>query len=973
MVNKRWKQAWAVVLTFALVFSMFPMSSSALEKDKSTLVVVHYQEAPDNQMDWNLWLWANNPDYFPNKPFAFNGEDDFGKVAAYEFPVDAPEKLGLIVRTDNWEKDKGSENDRFITSDMIKDGVAEVWIKSGDSKIYTSNPDGETAATDVDMKVHYFRYDNTYTDWGLWTWPDGGDGQSINFDETDAFGGVANVKFANPDAKKLIGLVTKKGEWAEKDGPDRFALSTAKEIWLIEGDSTIYYSEPEIDRSPKIISFEADTFRQAELTLNRVIDDKFLSELTVEGATVESLEKSGDKSVTVRFKADIDLAAVITAKHPTFGDKVLQAGDVLRSPEFDAKYAYDGKLGVTYKHSKSQFVLWAPTAQDVKLELWNMPKTRPASDKDLKKTISMKRGERGTWVADVRGDLDGIGYTYNVKHASGSVRAVDPYATAVGVNGDQGVVVDLNETKPKRWNSMKPKLAKRTDAIIYETHVRDLSIFDVTSDKYDSGIKNKGKYLGVVEPGTRLLVNGKKTATKTGLDHIKDLGVTHVQFIPVYDYNTASVDETKPDASYNWGYDPKNYNAPEGSYSTNPYDAKVRIREMKQMIQGLHDNNLRAVMDVVYNHMFDAQASNLHKIVPGYYYRYTAGGDFANGTGVGNDTASERKMMQKLIVDSVVYWAQEYHWDGFRFDLMGIHDVKTMNQVRSALNKVDPSILVFGEGWDLSTPLDPAKKANQKNAYKMPGVAHFNDNIRDGLKGSVFIDTDNGFINGKAGLENRIKTGIVGEIDYSADIKGFTKEPTQAITYVEAHDNHTLWDKLELTNAKTSEADRTKMHRLASSILLTSQGTTFIHAGQEFMRTKEGDHNSYKSPDRINQMDWKRAADRKADVQYMKGLIEMRKDNPGLRMTKATDVKKNLKFYKAEANVISYSIDDKAPGQKKDLFVTHNANGKTVKVKLPSGQWNLIVDGKQAGTKAIKRVSGTVDVPAYSSVVVKQR
>ncbi|EPE62209.1 pullulanase, type I [Exiguobacterium sp. S17] len=951
---------------------MFPMSASALDKGKSTLVVVHYQEAPDNQMDWNLWLWANGPDYFPNKGFAFNGKDDYGKVAAYEFPVDSPEQIGLIVRTDNWDKDKGSESDRLITKDMIKDGVAEVWIKSGDSKIYTSNPDGETAKTEVDMKVHYFRYDNTYTDWGVWTWPDGGDGQSINFDETDAFGGIANVKYANPDAKQLIGLITKKGEWSDKDGEDRFALSTAKEIWLVEGDSTIYYSEPEIDRSPKIVSFEANTFRQAELTLNRAIDDQFLSELKVDGAAVESVEKAGDKSVTVNFSADLDLAQVITVSHPTFGDKVLQAGDVLRSPEFDAKYAYDGKLGVTYKHSKTNFVLWAPTAQDVSLELWNMPKDRLANDKDIKKTIAMKRGERGTWTAEVRGDLDGIGYTYNVKHVSGSVRAVDPYATAVGVNGDQGVVVDLNETKPKRWNSMKPKLQNATDAIIYETHVRDLSVFDVTSDKYDSGIANKGKYLGVVEPGTRLLVDGKKTATKTGLDHVKDLGVTHVQFIPVYDYNTASVDETKPEATYNWGYDPKNYNAPEGSYSTNPYDAKIRIREMKQMIQGLHDNNLRAVMDVVYNHMFDAQASNLHKIVPGYYYRYTAGGDFANGTGVGNDTASERKMMQKLIVDSVVYWAKEYHWDGFRFDLMGIHDVETMNQVRQALDKVDKSILVFGEGWDLSTPLDPALKANQKNAYKMPGVAHFNDNIRDGLKGSVFIDTDKGFINGKDGLENRIKTGIVGEIDYNAEIKGFTKEPTQAITYVEAHDNHTLWDKLELTNPIASELNKTKMHRLASSILLTSQGTTFLHAGQEFMRTKEGDHNSYKSPDRINQMDWKRAADRKADVQYMKGLIEMRKQNPGLRMAKATDVKKNLKFYKAEANVISYLIDDKAPSQKKDLFVTHNANPSQVTVKLPKGQWNIIVNGKQAGTKTIKRVSGSVNVPAYSTFVLKQ-
>ncbi|VXB54247.1 Pullulanase, type I [Exiguobacterium sp. 8H] len=972
MVKKQWKPVWAVVLTFALILSMFPMPTSALDKGKSTLVVVHYQEAPDNEKDWNLWLWANGPDYFPNKGFTFNGEDAFGKVAAYEFPVDSPEKIGLIVRTDNWDKDKGSENDRFITSDMIQDGVAEVWIKSGDPTIYTSNPDGETASTEIDMKVHYFRYDNTYTDWGLWAWPDGGDGQSIAFDEADDFGAVANVKLANPESKKLMGLITKKGEWTEKDGEDRFVLGTAKEVWLVEGDSTIYYSEPQIDRSPKLVSFSADTFRQATLTTNRVITDAFIDELSVDGATVESIEKASDKSVTIQFKADIDLAKVIKASHPEFGEQTLQAGKVLRSKEFDAKYAYDGKLGVTYQKSKTKFVLWAPTAQQVELELWNMPTNRPTNDKDMKKVIQMKRGERGTWVTEVRGDLDGIGYTYQVTHATGKVRAVDPYATAVGVNGDQGVIVDLKETDPKRWNSMKPKLKQSTDAIIYETHVRDFSIFDVKTDKYDSGIQNKGKYLGVIEPGTRLLVDGKKTATKTGLDHVKDLGVTHVQFIPVYDFNTASVDETNPMATYNWGYDPKNYNAPEGSYSTNPYDAKVRIMEMKQMIQGLHDNNLRAVMDVVYNHMFDAQASNLHKIVPGYYYRYTAGGDFANGTGVGNDTASERAMMQKLIVDSVVYWAKEYHWDGFRFDLMGIHDVDTMNKVRSELNRVDKSILVFGEGWDLGTPLDAELKANQKNAYDMPGIAHFNDNIRDGLKGSVFFDEDKGFVNGKEGMENRVKTGIVGEIAYSDTIKGFTKEPTQAITYVEAHDNHTLWDKLELTNPTASEMDKTKMHRLASSIILTSQGTTFLHAGQEFMRTKEGDHNSYKSPDSINQLDWKRAADRKADVQYMKGLIEMRKANPGLRMTKASDVKRFLTFHKAEANVITYTIDEDAPGQKNDLFITHNANPTNVQVTLPKGSWNVIVDGDRAGTKTIKRATGKVNVPAYKTFVLER-
>ncbi|WP_214810718.1 type I pullulanase [Exiguobacterium sp. s127] len=968
----RWKSVCAVVLTFALIFSLLPVNGLALAKGKSTLVIIHYKEDKTSEKDWNLWLWANGPDYFPNKAHAFNGEDAYGKIAAYEFPVDQPEKIGLIVRDDNWNKDSGSENDRFITKDMIKDGVAEVWIASGSKDVSPVNPTDGADVESIKTNVHYYRYDNDYEKYGVWAWPNAADGQRVEFNQQDEFGAVTTVSLANPTKQRLVGIIPHIEGWSEKDGADRFFYAGAKDIWLIEGDQTIYYGKPEIDRTPKITSFLADDFKKLTLKTNAPVSADDIGQFSFTGLVNPVVTQLDAKTFEVAVSTDIDLAKVVTVTHPVFGEGVLEAGQVLRSDAFDQKYAYDGKLGVTYKKSKTTFRLWAPTAQTVELELYKLPKQAAATTKDITQEIEMKRGDRGVFTVTVKGDLDGTGYTYEVKHAKDTTRAVDPYATAVAVNGDQGVVVDLKETDPKRWTKSKMPLKQATDAIIYETHVRDLSMFDVTGSGYDSGIKQKGKYLGVVERGTRLMKDGQKTKTRTGLDHLKELGITHVQFIPVYDFNTASVDETNPLKSYNWGYDPKNYNTPEGSYATNPYDPKVRITEMKQMIQGLHDNGLRAVMDVVYNHMFDAKASNLDKIVPGYYYRYTAGGDLANGTGVGNDTASERQMMHKLIVDSVGYWAKEYHWDGFRFDLMGIHDVKTMNAVKKTTTKIDPSILVFGEGWSLNTPLPETEKANQTNAKQMPGVAHFNDNLRDALKGSVFEDTDAGFINGKTGLETRIKRGIVGEIAYNQDITGFAAEPNQTITYVEAHDNHTLWDKLNLTNPNDTDATKTKMHRLASSILLTSQGTTFIHAGQDFMRTKGGDHNSYKSPDSVNQLDWKRKMDRQQDVDYMKGLIEVRKANPALHLGSAKDIRRYLTFVDTMEQVVAYQLSEDAPHQKAELFVVHNAKRAAVKLTLPKGKWKLIVDGKTAGTKTLRNVSGSITVDPLSSFVLKK-
>ncbi|MBW9145591.1 type I pullulanase [Clostridium sp. CM027] len=630
------------------------------------------------------------------------------------------------------------------------------------------------------------------------------------------------------------------------------------------------------------------------------------------------------------------------------------------SDEFDKKFYYAGNdLGNTYTKDKTRFRVWAPTAIEAKLVVYKNWDDKTGT------AINMNKSEKGTWVAELKGDRKNIFYTYKVNVEGKWNEAVDPYARSVSANGDKGAVIDLKDTNPDKWEpNKKPKFGKLNNAIIYETHVRDFSIDP------NSGMKNKGKFLAFTETGTKL-PNG----LKTGIDYIKKLGVTHVQLMPIFDY--ASVDEASSKPQYNWGYDPKNYNAPEGSYSTDAYNPNIRVKELKEAVQSLHGNNLRVTMDVVYNHMFSADNSNFNKLVPGYYFRYNTDGTLANESGCGNTIASENSMARKFIVDSVVHWAKEYNLDGFRFDLMGLTDTQTMNEVRKALNKIDPSIVVIGEGWDMGATLKPEDKSDQKNADKLSNISFFNDTIRDGIKGSVFDAKGTGFVNGKIGAELDIKKGIVGAIDYSKDITTWGKvNPLQSVAYVEAHDNNTLWDKLILTNPNDTDATRLKMDRLANSIIFTSQGISFFQAGQEFLRTKGGNPNSYNSDDSVNLLDWNRMSDNINTVNYVKGLIQLRKTHPAFRMDSAEMIRNNLKFINTAANVVAYSIIDNANKDKwNNIVVAFNSNKTETTIKLPENtKWNIVVDGKKAGIKTIKKFKGdSVVVDAQSSVVLYKR
>ena len=603
---------------------------------------------------------------------------------------------------------------------------------------------------------------------------------------------------------------------------------------------------------------------------------------------------------------------------------------------YDAYPVYKGAdLGLTYSSKSSLFRIWAPTAEKAQIIFYNAGDGGESTG-----FLDMKKDPNGTWSTKVTGDIKGKFYVFKVQVNGKWLNEVpDPYAKAVGVNGKRAMVVDLKETNPVGWEKDKsPVFKNKTDAILYELHIRDASIAE------NSGIKNKGKYLGLTETGTK-----NAEGLSTGLDHIKELGVTHVHLLPCFDFY--SLDESQPDkAQYNWGYDPLNYNTPEGSFSTNPFDGAIRIKEFKQMVQAFHHNGLRVIMDVVYNHTRLTENSYFNQLVPGYYYRQTKDGKFSNATACGNETASERFMMRKFMLESVLYWVKEYHIDGFRFDLMGVHDIETMNLISKELHKIKPDILLYGEGWTAgSSPWPDSLRAIKKNAYKLDRIAVFSDDIRDGIKGSVFEHADKGFASGKPGMEESIKFGIVAsckhpQVDYTKvkySKAPYAAQPWNTITYCECHDNHVLWDKLVISAKDATESERREMDKLAISIVLTSQGISFLHAGTEFLRTKKGVENSFESPDSINAIDWSLKTKNKDVFDYVKALIKMRKDHPAFRMTKANQISENVEFQEnQQKGIISYIIKGAAVKDSwKRILVIFNGNAAKKNIGLPHGLW----------------------------------
>jgi pullulanase len=677
-------------------------------------------------------------------------------------------------------------------------------------------------------------------------------------------------------------------------------------------------------------------------------DDRFIDKIKEDG-NVEIWLRQGDPTIHYEFP---------TAPIPK--NPAIELAKIYDSPEFAAKYTYTGNdLGVTYTKAATKLRVWAPTATAVDVVTYKESDS-PSSSGVLTK---MSYDSKGTWVATLKGDRNGTVFNYRV-HVNNTVNeAVDPYVRATTVNGYRGVIVNLDATDPKGWSAAKPKFSGQpTDAVIYELHVRDLSM------DQSSGISeaHKGKYLAFTD------LNTANKGQKTGVSAIKELGVTHVELLPIFDF--ATVNENMP--SFNWGYDPQNYNVPEGSYSSDPTNPTKRITELKSAIASMHKTGLRVNMDVVYNHVSNANTFSQNLIVPGYFFRRDDNGNLTSGSGCGNDVASERPMVRKFIVDSVKYWASEYNLDGFRFDLMGLMDIQTINEITSALKKIDPTILVIGEGWNMGT-LAADKRANQLNISKLNGVSHFNDQIRDGIKGSVFDSADTGFATGKFTSKMNVLAGIVGNTDYSTEIvtKWTTTTPGQSVNYVESHDNMTLADKITASVKNVAPADVAKLSQLAGSMALLSQGLPFLQAGQEFLRSKGGDTNSYKSSDLVNSLKWSTKATNASTVKFYQGLIALRKAHPAFRMTTTDQVRKNLAFLTSPEGTIAYSLNGSAvKDSASTLVVVHNANTSAQTITLPkSGSWSILVDAGRAGTTVLRKVTGnSVEVAARSTLVLTQ-
>lgn len=624
---------------------------------------------------------------------------------------------------------------------------------------------------------------------------------------------------------------------------------------------------------------------------------------------------------------------------------------------------YDGDdLGLRYSAESSKFRVWAPTSTELKLAVYDHDMEGEPSA-----VYDMQKDEQGTWVYKVDENLKGKFYTFQAMiDGEWKMEVPDPYSISAGTNGKRAAVVDLNETDPEGWETDKaPVLKNFTDAVIYEIHVRDLSVHP------ESGIENKGKFLGFTETSTT-----GPGGISTGLDHIADLGVTHIHLLPSYDF--ASIDESKlEDNRFNWGYDPRNYNIPEGSYSSDPSDPVARVLEFKEMVMSLHQKGIRFIMDVVYNHTYDTLQFN--QLVPGYYYRQNEDGSYSDAAACGNEVASERPMVRKMIVESVKYWAEEYHVDGFRFDLMGILDIETMNEVRRVLDEVDPSIIVYGEGWTAgSSPLPDEKRALKQNVPQLDRIAAFSDEIRDGLKGNVFDDLDTGFVSGKLNMEESVKFGIVGGIEHpQLDLESvnytnvaWAGEPEKCINYVSCHDNHTLWDKLVVSKPGVDLDRMIKMHVLSNTIVMTAQGIPFLHAGVDFLRTKSGEHNSYQSPDSVNMLDWQRKQEFLAIHEFYQKLIGLRKNHPGFRMASSEQVFENLQFLQSDNQLITFKINGEPSGDIwKEIFVIHNG-GEGREVEIPEGDWDVVLDGMQINEKGIRKVENKVKVAGISSMIL---
>ena len=929
---------------------------SDIKENKGIQLVIHYYRYDEEYKNWNFWVWAEGNE---GKAYQITDQDDFGKFAVVQLE-EGVTRVGLIPRLGDWEE-KDVNKDRFIN---LKGNATEVWLIQGTEEIYYSKAEANNkpkiASAFLDAKREIVAELSGFINFT---------GESDENFSVQADNQPLGIKEVNPLTIKQGNSRTQGYETLVKDTKIQFVYSpvdwgyTPKdhESVYVVGNFNDFKKNPdykmEFDKVLGIYKLTKDLGSGSGVTygqkLNFLVykDNQEVFRLSKD-LSIDKFAGKSAKLFQIILDNDIELSTSIIVQHKDFGERKVAMRNILESEEF----TYSGNdLGANYGRESTVFKVWSPVAEDMKVVIYSN------YDSAEGQTYSMNQAKQGIWELKLPGDLKNQYYNYRVTIDGVERETVDPYAKGATANGEKGMVVDFASINADGWGSQRiPKPLKSTESILYEMHVRDFSL------DQNSGIKNKGKYLAFTEKGTK-----GADGVSTGLDHLKELGITHLHLLPVYDF--ASIDETKQ-GQYNWGYDPFLYNVPEGSYSTNPYDGTVRICEFKYMVKTLHENDIRVVMDVVFNHTFKTGDSPFDILVPKYYYRTDKSGNYTNGSGCGNETASEKSMMRKFIVDSVKFWATEYKIDGFRFDLMALHDIETMQEVERELRKINPNILIYGEPWTGGTSaLNPTLQL-KKGAQKGLNIAVFNDDIRNAIKG----DNDGiglGFVNGGSGLENEVKKGIVGSIQYESDIQGFTEQPIETINYVSSHDNLTLFDKLEKSNPNISDQEREKMNRLALSIVLTSEGVPFIQGGTEMLRTKNGEHNSFNAGDNINQIAWARKHTYSKTYNYIKNLIDLRKSQRVLTLDNAKDIKESLSFLDSPKNTVGYLLNSSFKGDYKHMVIIHNANRDAAIVKLPmSGQWKVLANEfevNKAGVSIGKAAfSGEVEVAPISTYIL---
>lgn len=805
------------------------------------------------------------------------------------------------------------------------------------------------------LKIHYHRYDGDYKDWTLWTWLDDVQ-REINPSDSDAYGVVFEVELDKYPEKGNINFLPKYKDWKAKDAPNRFwDRSQKKEVWILPGDPKVYTSRP--DTSKTVQRAFIDDRDSLTVTLSHPLTVQEVKEVRAkiifengddrENLSAELFSKNDQKSNIIILKTDREIK--LSELPGTLEMEGWQSGPLLLRNIFDnPEYQTERSLGIDYSSEKTLFRVYAPGARKVKLNIYDNPNNGQA------KIYQLEKSKNGIWKIEIAQDLRDKYYTYQVDgpdpYYNFDKELIDPYARATTSHNGRGIIKE-DDTKIHPG----PKFSI-DQAIIYEMHIRDFTI-----DR-SSGAKIKGKFPGFHEEGTTI----PGTDISTGLDHLVDLGINTVQLMPIQDFEHIDKGD-----SYFWGYMPVNFNAPDGWFATDPFHGSG-VKEFKKLVDGLHKRGIKVVMDVVYNHTAETSSHiyyNFNGFVPNFYYREKPDGSFWNGSGTGNETRSENPMVRRFIVESLKYWVREYKVDGFRFDLMGLHDMQTMETIVRELRRIKPDIFIYGEPWTAGpTPIDPTVKGDQKNK----GFAVFNDHFRDAMKGP-WHNVEPGYI--QEGLyKDGIKSGINGSIsDFAAD-------PQEVINYVVCHDGRTLWDRIIATtkdSSHLSEKDLQDMDKLAAVLVLTSQGVPFLHGGQEILRTKFGSHNSYNLPDKINKIRWSFKEENYDIFEYYKGLIKLRKEHPMFRFKSAEQIKKNIKFlddmgHELPEKCVGYLINKgNSEDQWSEILVLLNPNHHKVKIPIPEKRWSVVVNEEKAGTEMLEPVSSSpVEVEPISAMIM---